>query len=246
MRGRLSALSLLCGLLAAGALSGCGDAGTKGAETNDAATSTGPARVKVGPQPAESGEQAVERIAEAVRNGDCSAPKDIFGPSGVTSAICEELLPKLDPASPPDVKTYGSGAVVKNADGGSTILALDSDRRYKVVTSFGASKMPTVPLKEADAVMGFVVGAIRRDSCDDLLRFALTYSNGGGGKKFCALRPIRQLHRALDRDYTAAPTALGGDGTFAFYGLEVKPYYFTMLFLAAPNDTYFFVTSVRA
>ena len=156
----------------------------------------------------------------------------------------KQLLPDIEPALPPEVKTYGSGAVVRNADGGSTILALDSDRRFKFVTSFADPDPPTSPLKDADESMSRVIGAIRRDSCPDITTWSLTFSNLRG-KRFCGARPIRELHAALDREYTASPTALGGDGTFAFYGLWVKPHYFTLVFLASEKGPYWFVTSVR-
>src|SRR4051812_6870242 len=100
------------------------------------------------------------------------------------------------------------------------------------VIAFSKPDLPTAPLKNADESMSRVVGAIRRDSCEDLLPFSL-----GKGKKYCAGSPIRQLHTALDRAYTASPKLLGGDGRYAFYGLKVKPYYFTLVFLASKNGS---------
>jgi hypothetical protein len=241
-------------LAIAALLAGCG--GDK--ETNDRAaeTSTTPAAPKApttttaasaGLKPAEAPEQAVARIAEAAQAGDCSAPAELFGAhSGITPKICRRLLPTVTPLVPPEVKAYGSGAVGKSTDGGRFILALDRDRRFKWVTSFGEPRLPKAPLKNADEVMAIVVSAIRADNCDDLTKYSLTYSNGGSGKKFCALKPVRELHSALNRAYTASPKPLGGDGTFAFYGLRVKPHYYTLIFFASSNGSYYFVTSARA
>jgi hypothetical protein len=240
--------ALLLVMLAA--LAGCGgDDGTdstpakasSSATTAQSPTTTTPA--SVAPKPAERAEEAVARLAKAAQADDCSHPADLFpSDAKVGAGLCHHVLEGLAVALPPEVKTYGSGAVVQNADnGGSTLLALDNDRRFKFLVAFFNPHLPKAPAKNADEVMSRVVGAIRRDSCDDLLEFAL-----GRGQKFCAQKPIRQLHAALDRAYTASPKALGGDGSFAFYGLRVKDDYFTIVFLAAKNGSYYFVTSQRA
>jgi hypothetical protein len=239
---------LVLSVLAVAAIVGCGDdegSETGGSTSGGAATSATTTAAKPAAhgelRPAEPAELEVARLARAVRSDDCSAPDELFiGPTG-SPRLCHRLLPRIGPKLPPEVKTYGSGAVVTNANGGHSILALDSDRRFKFAVAFTAPHPPRVPVKVADESMAAAVGAIRRDNCDDILKWA--YS---GVKRFCASPEIRQLHAALDRAYTASPTALGGDGTFAFYGLRVKPHYFTLVFLASPNGSYFFVTSVRA
>jgi hypothetical protein len=227
---------------------GGGDSGAATTSRSTATTAPAPKPALKGPRPAEPAEQAVTRLAKAAAAGDCSAPEKLFGThSGITPALCKKLLPTVDLAVPPEVKTYGSGAVAGTNDGGSAILALDSDRRFKFVTSFAADlNLPKAPVKNAAATMTAVVGAIRRDSCREIVRYSLTYSNGGSGNKFCALRPIRDLHTALNRAYSASPKLLGGDRTFAFYGLDVKPHHYTLVFLASKNGSYYFVTSARA
>jgi hypothetical protein len=244
--GRATAI-IACILLA-----GCGGEDKKtGTADRTAPAPTSPAPTKpaqVGPRPAEPAKQAAERVAEAVEKNDCSQPNKLFVFDEVTRSLCKQLLPGVEPAQPIQIKAYGSGALMQTADGGRAILMLDSDRRYKVVTSFGGSlDIPTVPAQKADEAMSFVVGAIRRDDCGDIVRLSLTYSNGGSGKKFCALKPVRQLHAALDKHYTASPKPLGGDGNFAFYGLEAKPHYYTLLFIAdRTGSTYLFVTAAEA
>src|SRR3954447_2059898 len=223
-------------LLLALASSGCGGRDSK----PPAAGVTTPAGVS--PKPTEPATTAVARLASVARAGDCSARDKLIDPdTPVSERLCRGILAGLNPVVPPQVKTYGSGAVAKDFDGGHTVLALDDDGRFKFVISFSSPKLPTAPIKNADESMSRVVGAIRRDSCEDLLPFSL-----GKGKKYCAGSPIRQLHTALDRAYTASPKLLGGDGRYAFYGLKVKPYYFTLVFLASKNGSWFFVTSARA
>src|SRR3954469_25497572 len=215
------------------ALAGAGCGG--GESKSPAAGVTTPAGVS--PKPTEPATTAVARLASAARAGDCSARDKLFDPdTPVSERLCRGILAGLNPVVPPQVKTYGSGVVAKNFDGGQTILALDHDGRFKFVIAFSKPDLPTAPLKNADESMSRVVGAIRRDSCEDLLPFSL-----GKGKKYCAGTPIRQLHTALDRAYTASPKLLGGDGRYAFYGLKVKPYYFTLVFLASSNGQFFFV-----
>jgi hypothetical protein len=244
----IGGLALLMAVLPLGC--GGGDDGKSQTGGQRAATTTAPqraatTRAHVGPRPAEPAELEVTRLARAAQSGDCSALDEIFPKeSGMTPKICRSLLPTIEPALPPQVKTYGSGAVVTNRDGGTSILALDSDRRFKFVTSF-SGQGPKAPVKNADDSMSYIVGAIRRGDCPVINRFSLTFDNIRG-KKFCATQAIRQLHAALDRDYTASPSALGGDGSFASYGLDVKPHYFTLVFLATENGAYVFVTSARA
>jgi hypothetical protein len=222
-------------LVLALAVAGCGGGESK----SPAAAVTTPAGVT--PKPAEPAATAVARLASAARAGDCSTRDELFDPDvPVTERLCRGILAGLNPVVPPQVKTYGSGAVAKDFDGGHTVLALDDDGRFKFVISFSSPKLPTAPIKNADESMSRVVGAIRRDSCEDLLPYSL-----GKGKKYCAGSPIRQLHAALDRAYTASPKLLGGDGRFVFYGLKVKPDYFTLVFLASTNGQFFFVTSAR-
>lgn len=240
--GRATAV-IACVLLA-----GCGDEDKRTATVNTTAPPTTATHAQkpanTGPRPAETAQQAADRIAKAVRTNDCRSPRDVFG-VGVTTAICRKLLPDIKPAPVPNAKAYGTGAVVKQADGGYTILALDHDRRFKVATSFGGSvRVATQPPQGANDTMQQVVGAIRRDSCDDLRYLVLTFGKGGL-KKFCALRPVRKLHAALNRHFTATPKRLGGDGHFAFYGLADGPRYYTLIFIA-DKRTYLFVTSVEA
>jgi hypothetical protein len=234
-------------LLGAIALAGCGsDGGDKTATTSTPAKPPATTPARGTPRPAEPAELAVARLAKARRAGDCSAPAKLFGHPEITPKDCKRLLPTINLVLPPDVKTYGSGAVATDTDGGKAILALDSDRRFKYVTSFSPSYLAKAPAKNADEVMSAVVSAIRSGDCHQITTYSLTYSNGGSGKQFCALEPVRQLHAALNRAYTASPTRLGGDGTFVFYGLKVKPHYFTLLFLASKNGSFYFVTSARA
>jgi hypothetical protein len=244
---------IACALCIASALaSGCGGNDDKAAKTAPGTSSKKAPAVtapRTGPRPAESAQEAADRIARAVRSRDCSSPDELFVFDEVTPALCRQLLPGTNPAPGQSAKAYGSAAIVRRADGGRTILALDSDRRYKFVTTFGPSDFPVIPVKKADEAMAWEVGAIRRGNCDDIVRLALTYSNGGSGKKFCALKPVRQLHAALNRHYTASPKPLGGDGTFAFYGLSAKPHYYTLVFTAYKTrgwSGYLFVTSIRA
>lgn len=223
---------LTCALL----MLGCGGSGGKSA--------TAP---HVGPRPAESPSDAVNRIAAAVHSGDCSSPEEIFTTADVTPAQCRDLLPGFQPAPAPNVDAFGSGAVMKGADGSRVILALARDHRFKVATSFDASfPLEKATVSKADDVASYVLAAMRNEDCDHVLQYSLTFSNGGDGQKFCDSRQVRQLHDALTKD-AAAPVPLGGDGSFAFYGLSAKGSgYFTIVFIAMRDDTWAFVTSVKA
>jgi hypothetical protein len=225
-------------IAAAVLVAGCGGSSHK---TKTTAAPKPPARIW--PRPVESAQQAAERIGRADRQRDCSSPRQLMAVPKGSRILCGALLRSIDFPPRPNVKTFGSAAIVEQADGGHAILALDSDRRYKIANTFGAPGLPPVPVEMADEWMARTVAAIRRDSCDEI--FALSISPTGD-KRFCSAPEVRQLHAALDRAYTASPTPLGGDGRFAFYGLRVKPYYYTLIFVADRRDTYAFVTSIRA
>jgi hypothetical protein len=232
-------------------LPGCGggDERAKTSAQTAPRKAPGATAARIGPRPVETAQQAADRIATAIRRRDCSSPDELFAFGEVTPGVCRTLLAGIAPAPRPNTKAYGSAAMVQRADGGRTILALDRDRRFKFVTTFGPSDFPVVPIGKADEAMSWEIGAIRRDNCPDIVRLALTYSNGGSGKKFCALKPVRQLHTALERHYTASPKLLGGDGSFAFYGLSAKPHYYTLVFAAYKArgwSGYLFVTSIQA
>jgi hypothetical protein len=163
-------------------------------------------------------------------------------PADVPAASCARLLPYLAFPAESDVEAFGSGAVVRRADGGYAILALDGDRRFKAVLTRGAD-VPPAPIAKADEYMAYSVAAIRRDACDEIVTNGLVYPNE---KRSCRASAIRHLHAALDRAYTASPKRLGGDGRFAFYGIRVKPHYYTLVFMATSRDTYTLVASVEA
>lgn len=229
---------ILCGLVCA-LLAGCGGGGDN--EEPRAATKPIPGA----PRPAESGKDAVIRIAAAVRARDCSSPEEVFHAREVTPQLCERYISEIEPASPPDVEVFGSAAVVKNANGGSTILALDHTGRYKVVNFFrDPAPAPKRPVAKPVDSMGAVTSAIRRDNCEDIVFWSLTL--GLSDKQFCAIRPVRELNAALDRDYDARPALLGGDGSFVFYGVATEQHrYFTLVFVAI-DDRYLFSMSLEA
>jgi hypothetical protein len=227
-------------LVAVLVLAGCGGGGE---ESSDEGTVRKPRPAYGGPKPAETAEDAAARVGKAARADDCRSAGDILYGPGATET-CRKLLPHLEPAPNPAVKTYGSGAVVQNADGGTTILVLDRDRRFKVGFSFVGPPRAHLPLRVADEAMARTVGAVRRDNCDDIQRYSVRYTNIDR-EKSCGRPSLRALHRALDRNYTAEPTRLGGDGAHAFYGLSVEGEYFTLLFLATGGG-YAFVESYRA
>ena len=196
-----------------------------------------------GLKPVERPELEVARLAKAVSVGDCDHLDSIFREGGMTTKICRKLIPAIRPVLPPQVKRFGSGAVVRNADGGRTILTLDRSRRFKYATSFsGGGEPPVVPVEQAVDAMGAVTAALRRDNCEDLVSWSLTYKQNTG-RKFCASPQVRRLRKALQRDQDAEPRPLGGDGSFAFYALRVKPRgYFTLVFAADRSGTaYLFV-----
>ena len=208
----------------------------------ETASTTPGAAERIWPKPAETPEQAVARLASAVRSGDCSDAEEIFH-GGNATETCDEVLPDLEPEAPDSFRAYGSGVVVDAEDGRAVILALDRDGRYRFATSF-SSKPPEVPTERAEETMTYAVGAIRRENCEELKSVALVFLKGD---RYCTRRPVRELRRALTRDYSASPVLLGGDGSVAFYGLRAKPgAYFTLLFVGHENDGYAYVDSYRA
>lgn len=245
---RKISIGCVCALAACTALmTGCGGGGSdKRAGPSGSTGAVESPRIR-GPKPAETPEQAVARIAKAAIAGDCDHFRGIFRKEEMTKELCSKVLPDIEPVLPPEVKAFGSGAVVKNADGGTTILTLDHDRRFKQTFSFaGGGRDAHLPVEKAVDAMGFVTSAMRRDNCDDIVRISLTFRQITGDK-FCATPGVRRLSKAFQRDLDAEPELLGGDGTYAFYGVRVKPHrYFTLVFVAHPSGTYLFVAGDEA
>jgi hypothetical protein len=233
----------LSALVAAALVAGCG--GGDGEKASGGADAPPKQALPGAPRAAESPKQAGARLADAVRSGDCGSPEKLFlAADAISEDLCQKLLPALAPADPLSFNVYGTGAVMRNAKGGDTILALDKSGRFKFVTTFGPGQ-PEVPPKYAAQAMEDAVTALRNDNCEALVAISLTY-NGAEGEKFCALGPVRELRGSLSSDFQAEPKLLGGNGMFAFAGIATKRGYFTLLFASNRGDTYLFVTSARA
>ena len=232
-------------------LTGCG--GSDDEPTSTPASETGegvrPVESRIWPKPAESPSQAVERLNGLAAERDCSDPGDVLhslGSGPAARRACRSVLSSLQLKGPDDAVAFGSGIVADHVGEGHTLLVLDREGRYTLATRFD-SDQPEVPLARAEEAAASASSAIRRDNCDELVEIALQYEPGGTGDEFCARPRIRSLHRALDHEYTKDPVLLGGDGMYAFYGLDVKRYgYFTLLFVAHENDGYAFVDSYPA
>jgi hypothetical protein len=234
-------------LAVAALVAGCGGDGG-GSKDKPAATQPKPAPAVAGaPKPVESAAQAARRIDAFASKGDCASLDDVFpANSGVTPKLCQQLLPTMRSYAGGKVQSYGTAAVVSNDRGGQMILGLDRSGHFRFETFFDGP-LPKLPLSLASDTAENTVTAVRNDNCDELLPLALTYQQASG-KKFCALKPVRRLHTALDRDFDAQAKPLGGNGSFAFYGIATKPHgYFTLVLTADPRHKVFlFVTSIEA
>ena len=197
-------------------------------------------------RPAETPKAAVSRIAAAVHAGDCDSPGQLFQVTpDLTQAMCRQLLPRIEPAPDPNLRTYGTGVLMRGARGDTVILVLDEERRFKVVSMFHGRDDLKVPVEKAERPMSLLVRALRRNLCFEVAQLSIVSGPPSNGAGFCALQPIRRLRAALLSDPTVKPALIGGDGSAAFYGLTARGHYYTLVFAAVRGRTYRFLMSVE-
>lgn len=195
--------------------------------------------VAAGPAARESIGTTIARIEAALRTSGCSPQlRALFHSAygNVTSSACTYLRKGLGTFKSPHGQAYGTAAEIDAGTGlsepSTTVLALDSDRRYHIAfVQFEYGSIGSKPSATFNRNVRLAVAAIRRADCAAFLKVAYRAFGLGGGPEsaVCARLPKSALHRALAADPKAAPVPLGGNSVYAFYGLTAAGQYFTIV-----------------
>jgi hypothetical protein len=199
-----------------------------------------PAGVSGDPVPAESLDQALDRVKGAVTASDCAAVKGLLHPAygDISNPACAAVKAEIDGFRDPRAKRYGTGAVIdyRTFGGGHRLmaLALGPDRTFRLLFVLDVPQTSTSTAKPPgfDRDARAVVGAMQTGDCDAFLRLADRSMGLGVGPDEEVCRRVSEVpfRRELVDDRAARPVPLGGNGFVAFYKLRTAPEtYYTMV-----------------
>ena len=197
-----------------------------------------------GPTPAESIGTTISRISAALAIPGCNGKLRLvlhsaWGKLGKTG--CTYLRKGLGTFKSPHGAVYGTAAEIDAGTGYSqpatTVLALDSDRRFHVVfVQFAYGSIGSKPNPVFDRNARLAIAALRRGDCAAFVKVAFRGFGLGGGPEsaVCARLPKNSVHLALAADPNATLTKLGGNSEYAFYGLTAVGRYWTVVMANQP------------
>jgi hypothetical protein len=230
-------------LLTATALAACGS------DDSDSTTAATPASGSIGPPPArESIDEAQERIAETIDSGDCDEINALAPIASASAQDTEEHCRSLEALADlevSDAASYGDLAGVIDYSAGdhvvSAILVRDSDGFFHIVFTNPFNRSPTVGTPEAkqfDAAVKAGLEALKEEDCEAFLEVANPRLGLGTLSKKEACQAVRASGFAeilADKRRTRLKP-LGGNGSYAFYGLDTPTVYFTIVAAKASRE----------
>jgi hypothetical protein len=244
MRGLRWAVSTVATatLLAAVALTACGPGGN-GSDGSTSRGNHGAAGRSVpgAPPVKESVQDAARRIAGALATGDCTqinALAPIEGAAASATAEHCQSLKNLANLEVGGVAAYGDqGGVIdyRTTEGViSAILVRDSDGLFHVAFLNPFNTQPSVGTPFAKAFDGAVRGAVealRDANCQAFLRVAYRRFGDGGLPESEVCQAVREsgFGAILRENRHARPVSFGGNGSYAFYGLNTSIGFFTIV-----------------
>ena len=196
------------------------------------------------PTPTESVASAISRIEAGLHSPGCTARlwsllHSAYG--GAKQTACVYLRKGLGTFRAPRGQEYGTAAEIDAGTGYSqpatTVLALDSDRRFHVVfIQFEYGSIGSKPSAIFNRNARLAIAAIRRADCAAFLKVAFRGFGLGGGPDtaVCPRLPKNALHEALAADPGAKLVPLGGNSLHAFYGITAAGRYWTVVMAQQP------------
>ena len=238
-------LAVLVVVAIAMATAGCGS-GVRGSSPPTEPTNPTPHQVlsegaPIGSPPIrEDITEAQRRIANTIDSGDCERINALYTLASVETEIDDscETLKTLGRSRVSGLASYGAQAGVvgyTTRDGpASMILVRDSDGLFHIALVASHQTPTTVGTpfaKPFDAVAGAAVEALRRRDCDGFLTVANRESGIGALPRWqaCLAVEVDPVQSGLFDTPDARPRRLGGNGFFAFYGLDTDNAYFTIV-----------------
>lgn len=239
-RGRVPLLAAVAACLL-GFAGGCGSS-DKPKPSKRAA----PAPRNVDPVAAERISDVIARFQGAATASNCEPVKGLMHSyyGAISDVSCRAVQDELGDLSDARGATYKTGAVIDydSRQKRVAILALDSDRRYRLAL------IEDVPGATVDSRLGptaranaaAVVRSLRAGDCDAFLRLVYrgTALGMGTSEQICRRVSDVPFRRELVANTTAQPVLLGGNAHVAFFKLRTAPtsYYTMVMFRPRENS----------
>jgi hypothetical protein len=224
-------------------LAGCAGFGDEGsdepAETDETLPRASGSNPPGPPAMEETIEEATKRIESVLSSGDCEqihGLNPLSRPKLATESRCEALQ-RLAGLEVKGAEAYGEVAgVIDYVRGDRTVSALlvgDADGRFHIafIDAFrGVPSVGTGRAAEFDDAAEAAVRALRRHDCAEFLDAAYRRFGFAGGTddEVCERVETNPL-AALDPNARARLERLGGNAGYAFYGLDTKDSYLTLI-----------------
>lgn len=173
---------------------------------------------------------------------------------------CLRFLARLKGFDVLATAAYGTGGVIDGVAGAqgekseiALLLALDSDRRFKLFAIGAGDPRGTIGATQADpaafdsAVAG-AIDAIRRGDCAAL--YSLSHPTLAPGASdeatFCTQYQNNRFQETLRASPNATPLRLGGNAFYGFYALNLGPGRYYTILLGRHGDRPLFGSEIRA
>jgi hypothetical protein len=240
--GRTTLAAWVAMIACALALAACGSGSSGTSDSSpEKGSEAGKAAVRGSPPQRETIADAQRRIAGALATGDCDQI-NALAPLGTAAASatadhCQSLknLANLEVAGAASYGGLGGVIDYRTTDGVvSAVLVRDADGLFHVAFLNPYNRDPSVGTALArpfDSAARRAVAALRADDCQAFLDVAYRRFGEGGLPEPAACQAFDSngLGPILRKDRRARPVPLGGDGSYAFYGLNTSIGFFTIV-----------------
>lgn len=241
-------LAIVVALLIAGCGGGEGDDDSEPTTTDDSGETQQPVSQKpLGPSKAkESFDEARESVVKTLESEDCEGLDELI-PVNRTEvdgdALCKTLRAQLEGAKPGDAESYEGGAVIDYQRDDQTIplvLFVDEDGRYHLSHADPYVERPSVGTdagNATDQAADRAVAAFASRQCDrvgDVLHPRIGVGSTSE-KRICRAAKDSPIARIRDVNPDAEAVPLGGNATYAFYGLATSGVHYTMIIGRLPE-----------
>lgn len=213
-----------------------------GTESSDTTGSSGTAKPVGEPPQKESLQAAEKRIKTAIASGDCDKINEL-NPVSIPQLNTDErcdLLKRLLVGKPLDSESFKDLAAVIDYGNPnrvfSALLIRDIDGLYHVafIDPFHESAAVGTPFaKQFEKSADTAFESLGSKDCDAYIGVVYRFSGVGASTDeadICPRVESNLIAAALERSPDAKPKLIGGDGFYAFYGLDTASSYLTLAF----------------
>lgn len=236
---------------------GCGEDSSESSSPDDATTTDTSKTGKGGketmlsaPEAKESIEDAQRRIDRAIASEDCDRINSLELPSRQdaydTASRCEGLITQLSGAKPGDAEAFKGGGIIEYSRDDvpiNVLTVLDRDGRFYLLLAdlFLAERSVGTSFADGfDRMAHAAVGALAEKDCDAFLDAAYPRFGIAGVSRpksdVCDYVNENPIANLTAMDIAVKPKPLGGNSSYAFYGVSGPDVHFTIV-MARLSDT---------